>query len=314
MKLAKPSKIEKNVKVSNQIASGRGDFSACMLDVLFYILSDFKSEERFYKVKAKDIMELTKREWNYTQFRDATQELGSRMFEIETSETLLQLWLFSSVKYIKGTGSFEVELSERALPYLTELKEQYTSIQLSSLLMCSSKYAKRLYMLGCQWRGRGAVPMMEINELKIMLGLKDPKGKRKEKYKNWSDFNTKVLEVAKKQINDNTDIYIDYKFEKLGRAYHWIEILINFKAGHQLQIQFDKPIETQKATKYIMDYGFSSKQAVPMAKLGIQEFEKYRKKANDKVVRGEMNMDAVIPYLVKVYQNKGVLVLDNNDE
>lgn len=308
MKLAKPKQQNKEVRIHNDIASGRGDFSACMLDILFYILADFKKNERFYTVRVKDISELTGKEWQYQQFREATEQMGSKMFEIETGTSLLQLWLFSSVEYKKGTGSFEVEISKKAMPYLEDLKENFTSMQLKSLLSCSSKHAKRLYMLGCQWRGAGRVPQMTIDELKIMLGLKDPKGKRKEKYKQFSDFKARVLDVAKTQINDFTDITIDYTYTKQGKSYKWIDILINYKAVAQLKIDFDKPIEIQKSTRTIMAYGFSEKQAIAIAKVGIKEFEKYRDKALAKIRAKEMEMDAMIPYIVKVYQNKGHLI------
>lgn len=296
------------VRIHNDLASGKGDFSACMLDVLFYILSDLKQGERYYTIKALDIMDITGREWQYQQFREATESIGSRMFEIETQKSSLQLWLFSSVEYIKGTGSFEVELSEKALPYLFDLKNNFTSMQLKSLLMCTSKYAKRLYMLGCQWRGAGKVPQMTIDELKIMLGLKDPKGKKKEQYERFTDFKRKVLDIAKLQINNETDIIIDYQLTKRGRSYYWIDILINHQAGKQLSINFNKPIEVQKATQTIMQYGFSETQAVAMAKLGLKEFEKHRDKVMDRVKLGELSTDAFIPYIIKIYQKKGVLV------
>lgn len=305
------------VRIHNELASGRGDFSACMLDILFFILSDLKQGERFYTIRAKDISEITGREWNYQQFREATELMGSRMFEIELREDknrpkkttgLLQLWLFSSVQYIHGSGSFEVELSQKALPYLFDLKKNFTSMQLKSLLMCSSKYAKRLYMLGCQWRGAGKAPQMTIDELKILLGLKDPKGKKKEKYSRFSQFKQQVLDTAKIQINNETDIIIDYKLHKRGRSYYWIDIFINYQAGHQLQIQFDKPIEVQKATQTIMLYGFSEKQAVAMAKMGLTVFEKHRNKVKDKINSGEMTSEKFVPYMIGIYQKMGVLV------
>lgn len=296
------------VRIHNDLASGRGDFSACMLDVLFYILSDLKKGERYYTIRAEDIMAITGREWNYNQFRDATESIGSRMFEIETNKSLLQLWLFASVEYIKGTGSIEVELSQKALPYLFDLKKNFTSMQLKSLLMCSSKYAKRLYMLGCQWRGAGKVPQMTIDELKIMLGLKDPKGKKKEQYERFTDFKRKVLDTAKLQINNETDILFDYKLHKRGRAYYWIDIFINYQAGNQLAIQFEKPIEVQKCTQQIIQYGFSEKQAVAMAKMGLKEFEKHRNKVLPKIQSGAMSPDQFVPYMVAIYQRLGVLV------
>lgn len=314
MKLVDIKNQNAPVRIHNDIANGRGDFSACMLDILFYILADFKIDVTEYTIRVNDIAELTGREWNYQQFREATQEMGSRMFEIETDKTYTQLWLFSSVEYKKGTGSFEVEISKKALPYLQNLLDNFTSMQLKSILMCSSKYAKRFYMLGCRWRGRGAVPNMTIDELKIMLGLKDPKGKEKEQYKNFADFKRKVLDIAVQQVNEHTDIMLDYNLKKRGRAYYWIEILINYQAAKQLEISFDKPIEVQKSTQQIMIYGFSETQAVAIAKKGMKEFNNVKGKVMPKIESGSMPMADFVPYVVSIYQKMGVLIKKKENE
>ena len=39
----------------------------------------------------------------------------------------IQLWLFSKVEYLKGTGSFTVKLNEDAKPYFFELKNNFTT-------------------------------------------------------------------------------------------------------------------------------------------------------------------------------------------
>jgi hypothetical protein len=179
--------------------------------------------------------------------------------------------------------------------------------------MCSSKYAKRLYMLACQWRKAGKVgSITTVDDLKILLDLKDPKGKKKEQYIKWSAFNKYVLETAKRQINEHTDILIDFRISKLGKAYHWLDILVNNIASNQLQIKFDQPIETQKSVKSILHHGFSMEQSVAIAKLGIKEFNKYKTKANAKIIANKMSIDGFIPYIVKVYQNKGVLIIDTS--
>lgn len=314
MKLVNIKNDNAPVRIHNDIANGRGDFSACMLDILFYILADFKENERFYTIRAKNIEELTGREWNYQQFREATEEIGSRMFEIETEKSSIQLWLFGSVEYIKGSGSFEIEISQKAVPYLENLKNNFTSMQLKSILFCSSKYAKRFYMLGCSWRGKGKVPQMTIGELKIMLGLKDPKGKKKEQYTKWSQFKKQVLDTAVQQVNEHTDIMLSYTLTKRGRKFYWIDIYINYKAAKQLEISFDKPIEIQKSTQQIMKYDFSEDQAVAIAKVGMKEFEKIRDKALKKIQAGDMEMSAFVPYVVTIYQKKGVLVRKRENE
>src|SRR5690606_11431787 len=115
---------------------------------------------------------------------------------------------------------------------------------------------KRLYALACQWRTAGVVKM-PISELKEMLGLRDPKGKTKEQFIQLSDFKTKVLEMAKKQINEHTDIQFDYDLKKRGRAYESIVIFIDFKKEKQLTIDFNESIAFQKNVGNVTAYGIS---------------------------------------------------------
>ncbi|MFD2289258.1 RepB family plasmid replication initiator protein [Pedobacter petrophilus] len=52
----------------------------------------------------------------------ASQDIGSRMFEIETTEKYIQLWLFKSFTYHTGKGYFTVAINDKARPYFFELK------------------------------------------------------------------------------------------------------------------------------------------------------------------------------------------------
>ena len=83
-----------------------------------------------------------------------------------------------------------------------------------------------------------------------MLGLKDAKGKIKEQYVNIPDFKKKVLDVAKKQINEHTDIVFDYELLKMrGRSYDTIKLFCGFsKPKLQMEIDFNVDLEKQRKT------------------------------------------------------------------
>ena len=301
---------EKRVMQHNAITSGRYDFTACQLDILFMLLASLSQNELNYRITAKDIELITGRSWNYGQLRKATEEIGSRMFEIDIKQDngkmiYEQLWLFQRVRYIEGQGAFEVMISEPAKPYFFELKNSFTSIQLKSVMGCSSKYAKRLYTLACQWRSIGR-QIYEIEELKKMLGLIDKKGH--EQYEKISQFKSKVLDVAKEQINTNTDITFDYKLHKKGRSFKVIEIFIDISSNLQMEIDFKRPIAEQKDIKYIMSYGLTEKQAVQIAeKEKIEDFQKLIDSLNEKVRKGDLSVSNSKGYIVGVYKKKGMI-------
>ena len=305
MELMDVNKENKLIYQHNVITSGRYDYSACMLDILFMVLSGLEVGKMEYNIHVQDIEAITGRKWNLKQLREATESIGSRMFEIETPERIRQIWLFSNVDYILGTGSFTVGINPKASPYFFELKNNFTAMQLKSVLTCSSKYATRLYAIACQWRSVGS-KRFEIEELKKMLGLIDKKGN--EQFVEITAFKKFVLEIAKKQINENTDIEIDFELKKRGRSFHWITLHINSQKFKQLEIEFDKSIDIQKFKSKLMAYGFNEEQAELIATQEKEkDFDILITELNEKVRSRKLAVNKSIAYLVGIYQKKGIL-------
>ena len=178
-------------------------------------------------------------------------------------------------------------------------------MQLKSVLNCSSKYAKRLYGIACQWRSVGS-KRFEIVELKKMLGLIDKKGN--EQFERISEFKISVLEIAKKQINENTDIEIDFELKKRGRSFHWVTLHINTKIPKQLIINFDISVDNQKYIAKIVHYGISPDQAELIAKKEKEEdFDKLITDLNSKIRNGKLKIQNSVGYLIGIYQKKGIL-------
>lgn len=309
MNLSEVNKDQKLIYQHNVITSGRYDYSACMLDILFMVLSCLEKDKMKYIIHAHDIEEITGRKWNYKQLRGATAEIGSRLFEIETPDRYRQLWLFEYVDYITGTGSFEIKINESAKPYFFELKDNFTSLQLKSILNCSSKYAKRLYAIACQWRNIGS-KKFEIKELKNMLGLIDKKGI--EQFERISDFKLKVLDIAKKQISENTDVFLEYELKKRGREFFWITLKIGTQKFKQLEINFEKSINNQKFTSKLIHYGFNQEQADLIAsKEKEKDFDILISEINEKIRKRTLKVENSVGYLVGIYQKKGILPVKN---
>ena len=207
----KKEKMNKIVRQDNSITNARYDFTACQLDILFSIMGQIHDDDdhsKIYTMYAREIEEMTDRKWDYAQFKDATENMGSRMFEIKTEKDYTQFWLFQRVKYITGQGRIEIKFSEDAILLLKQLKNNFTTYELQSALSMSSKYAKRIYQICSQWKDLGESKKFDIKELKSNLGLIDKKGN--EEYLPISMFKARVLDVAVKQINKHTDLEISY--------------------------------------------------------------------------------------------------------
>ncbi|MFC7671069.1 replication initiation protein [Hymenobacter humi] len=59
------------IRQHNAITTARYEMTACEMDIVFYLLSLLKKEDRvgtFYRVRVLDLQHLTGRQWNYQQF------------------------------------------------------------------------------------------------------------------------------------------------------------------------------------------------------------------------------------------------------
>ena len=298
---------DKTIMQHNMITSGRYDFTACQLDILFLLLASFEKDDpadKKYDLYVRDIEAITGRQWQYNQLQEATENMGIRMFSIETSSYLEQMWLFNGFRYMKGKGYFTASISSDARRYLFDLKNNFTRIQLNAVLSCSSKYAKRLYALACQWRTVGKIEM-PIDKLKEMLYLIDPEGKEKEQFRQLGQFREKVLDIAKRQINEHTDVRFDYELKKCGRSFETIILYIDYRKERQLTIDFNQSIDFQKKVSVIAGYGVAKEAATLIAKSNFSDFEKLIEQLLVKVKKDpEIDIPA---YIVGVFQKKGVL-------
>lgn len=215
------------VRQHNAITTARYEYSELQLDLFFYLLSMLKKDQEggVYEIVVKDLSAMTGKEYKYGYLRKATEEMGSRMFEVSTAKIYRQLWMFQRVDYMIGEGRIEIEFANPIKPYLFDLKDNFTSFQLYAALRLSSKYAKRIYALCSQWKDKGQTQTFSIDEFKKMLALLDDKGN--EQYKQIGQFKQFVLDESVKQINQHTDLQIDYTLQKRGRSFQ--NITFNIK-------------------------------------------------------------------------------------
>ena len=86
MELMDINKENKLIYQHNVITSGRYDYSACMLDILFMVLSGLETGKLEYTIHIQDIETITGRKWNLKQLREATADEGTTD-ERSTTET-----------------------------------------------------------------------------------------------------------------------------------------------------------------------------------------------------------------------------------
>jgi plasmid replication initiation protein len=207
------------IRQHNALTNARYEYSELQLDLFFFLVSKLRKEQKntVYELNIRELSELTGKKYNASYLHKATADMGSRVFEVFTEKTYEQLWMFQRVKYLLGQGIIEIKLTEDILPYLFDLKENFTSYELASALRLTSKYAKRIYQLCSQWKDKGETKKYDLEDFKKMLGLLDEKGNGK--IKQIGQLREKVLDVAVKQINEHTELHISYSLEKKIRTF-----------------------------------------------------------------------------------------------
>ena len=221
---------ELEIRQHNTLTNARYEYTELQLDLLFFLISKLRKEHKtgVYELSIMDLSALTGKEYHYGYLRKATESMGSRVFEVETDATFSQLWMFQRITYLKGEGVIEIKLTEDIIPYLFELKDNFTSYELASALRLTSKYAKRIYQLCSQWKDKGETKKYDLQDFKRMLGILDGKGN--DKIARTSDFKTSVLDIAVKQINEHTELHIGYVLEKKGKTFKSITFTVKSQA------------------------------------------------------------------------------------
>ena len=241
------------VRQHNAITTARYEYSELQLDLFFYLLSMLKKDKTdgVYEIVVKDLSAMTGKEYKYGYLRKATEEMGSRMFEVSTAKSLKQLWMFQRVEYMIGEGRIEIEFANPIKPYLFDLKDNFTSFQLYAALRLGSKYAKRIYALCSQWKDKGQTQTFSLDEFKKMLALLDDKGN--EQFERLSDFKRYVLDASVKQINQRTDLQIGYTLQKRGRSFQNITFTVTAQPLAVVLPVMDKPAKVGTAPVGVSD-------------------------------------------------------------
>lgn len=122
-------------------------------------------------------------------------------------------WL-STAEY-DGEGIITIKLSDQIKPYVLELDKWFTQYQLKNILEFNSYYAIRLYeILQCEdgiYRNEKESHEFEVEELRRFFDCE-------KKYSAFKDFRKRVIEVAIREINEKSDIWVSPTYKKWGRA------------------------------------------------------------------------------------------------
>lgn len=173
----------------------------------------------------------------YEQMKIATDNLSSKTIVIKTKElddNIRELYkrinidkheepinfekeeirtkfLLSPIRYTIGVDSLNLKIDKYLMPFLIELKEHFTVLDLEEALKLKSKYGVRLMEIVSRYAfiGYGEIKYKELREI---LGIEE------HEYKRFNNFNVRVLQTGLKDVLENTNIKFDIELKRKSKV------------------------------------------------------------------------------------------------
>ena len=193
----------------------------------------------------------------YTQIKSAIERISERWVKTEDERHVTKFRWVSSQTYFKKEGRFKIALTNEIMPYLTQLKGQFTQYQLNHISGFSSVHAIRLYELFTQYKRLGE-RYISVEDLKKWLQLED-------KYDRYNNLNQRVLTPALSEINEKSDLFVEYEPIKKGRKV----------TGIEFRITHEKPVKKRPAFPHKNKYGKFVKLDTQNPKMSNAEYGNY---------------------------------------
>lgn len=205
---------------------------------LFAKMTKSHKDDTVYNLSMTELEKLTGHSYNLANYIAAAKRLREITFVIDKEKSVLVTGLINDAEFIKGKSTVEVTISKKLKPYLLDVFSNYTEHQLFSMLRLKSKHSKMIYMYLCQNRPKSGYIRNTIEAINLKT-FKEKTGyinleTGEETYTNYGVFNQQVLKVAKKEINELTDIRFAYTPVKWGREVVALNIDIENKKNDEV--------------------------------------------------------------------------------
>ena len=212
--------MEKNiliVKEPEEMILMKGEFSEGALKLSAYLIANLEKDVVHYKINIKDYLDkYDKSIGDYNYLYKIAKELSNKQFEmIDRINKKFSIWNFvSNVDYFDGV--LEIYFSLKTLNYLMEIKDKYIKYDLLNIMRLDSKYLIKLYkFLKDNFEkntryGNKSKKLIKVSKLREILEIPNS-------YQYSSGIKRRVLEKARKEFVEHTDIIFDYEEKKRGR-------------------------------------------------------------------------------------------------
>ena len=159
------------------------------------------------------------------QLQETTEALLKRVMKIREPDGLRQVNWIGCAKYYNAAsdrpGTVELSFHPSMKPYMLQLHECFTSYRLKNIIRLRSAYSVRLYELLMQYAVKGE-RTFGLEELRDMLAIEAGT------YKAWQDFQRNVLNPARTELAEHTDLSFTYQTKKAAHG-RVVGVVFRFK-------------------------------------------------------------------------------------
>ena len=185
------------------------------------------SDDVLYPLTTKNLVKLGGDEKaSHKEFKDAVNRLYERSIILrDGDESDSFRWI--QEKVFKGSTIAFIRFSKPILPFLSNLKAEFTKYLESDIVGMSSPYSIRFYELIMQYRSIGHREI-RLEDLRWMFQLQN-------KYPVWADLKKRVIEQATKEINEHSPYNLTIEPKRTGRKI--TRIVLKFQDKKSLKKQ-----------------------------------------------------------------------------
>ncbi len=198
----------------NPLIEARFELTPTQMKLFIYMLSLLDiSKESFVPltITVKDFQKFTGVEGGslYSHLQQEVKKMIDKKVYYKDDRIELDSHLISGYVYFKKEGYFVLEFPNLLKPFLLQLKENFTVLDIRNILRLDSSYAMRFYEI-CKEKERIGTFEFEVDKLKRMFNIEH-------KYKNYFDFKMKVVVQAQNELMKNSELYFEFTEIKQGK-------------------------------------------------------------------------------------------------
>ena len=219
-------------KANELIQKSRFNLSLQQQKIILYLISKIQPQDDELKLYEFNIADFCRTcgidihsGSNYQNLKSSIKEIADKSIWVELADGKQTLLRWVEKAYIEpNNGTIQIKLDNDMIPFLLNLKKNFTSYELIYITNMSSRFSIRLFELVHSIHYHELEEYQrefDLDELRKLLGA--------EHYTKWINFRQRVLDPAIKEINKHSDKNIIMEPIKKGNTIVKVRLIITTK-------------------------------------------------------------------------------------